>query len=303
VLVALFIQKSDGNTAAETIFLLGLGAIGVLLLMVPVVGLIYFGRRHEHELRWIWRTPVLSVVGLVIGALLLWVAFDRIDREDTDYRDTAGADEFTVIGDGVALANLQIAESETLTRVLVTVINTELVPIVLSRAEFRLDQEDPNVIGCAGNFPTYTLDDRIAVSDGEIVDASASAESGSMEGFTVHVDGRLRFFCLGSSLTVSLPVSIDLGPQETSALALDFPLEVRAVLDDIVLYDESPEDYPIGQRETVVLPFNLTERADLDVIIASVKVGGDDPTSMACVATRLDELAVSGSSSESEMCA
>lgn len=141
VLVALFIQKSDGNTAVQTLLALLMATVGCLLVWASVIGLTTRHRKHEHRLRIVFSNTTVVCLGGLAGGLLLWTSFSIIDRSPEGYVTAPGGDDEIVIfsdASGIALRNPQLALGTTTIRLLVTVVNIRNLPVVADQAEFTM---------------------------------------------------------------------------------------------------------------------------------------------------------------------
>lgn len=283
VLVALFVQKSDGNSALETIFYLALGATGSLAVATGVIGIRYARRFHDHEWAWYYSKPYMYFLVLATGLAAVVFSFNVIDREDSDFLTGSGVDEFTADAGGVAVRNLYIAESDQYIRFVVSIVNATEAPVVLDEAQFDVQIEN-TATSCAGDFPIYRLDDPITVRDGNIEGAKLLAEGGPLQGFEVASRGRLEFFCADTELSLSFPVNIGLGPLQTTYLALDLPNMLNVTLEDMILYNEANRGkYPIGSQDTVALQLNLADLASDEIATMTARVRHSSNDIWACV--------------------
>jgi len=242
VLTALFIQKSDGNSAVETVFLLGAAAAGAFLVAATFASHVYLSDPQPHRLSWYLSKRPLAVVGGLVGVVLVVVSMARIDREDSDYsqpplphrEDALGSrrmsTEIVADGESVTLRNLLVSDNLQAVRVVVSVVNTSKAPVVLSRASWT-NAGPPLSDSCERAGQRYELDDDVNVDVTGKAHAELQAIEGPLAGFPVRANGVHHERCNGSQPGTHLefPVAMVLDPLEATSLTIDVRKSVRVV--------------------------------------------------------------------------
>jgi hypothetical protein len=232
VLTALFIQKSDGNSAVETVALLGMAAVGAFLVAATFASHVYLAAPQSHRFSWYLSKRSLSVIGGVGGVALLVLSMALIDREDADYNQPpvghvtvdSGSKHVNgeIVGDGdsVSLRNLIVSSNNEATRLVVSVVNTSKAPVVLDSASF-VNVGDSDV-GCADVQQRYSVDGEVHVDEKGRARAELRADEGPLAGFVVSAFGVYADECgPQTGIRLDFPISMGLNPQEASSLTID----------------------------------------------------------------------------------
>ena len=257
VLVALFVQKSDGNSTLGTIGLLAVASAGAMLLTACCMGVAVRARRATPVgcLTWLLSRRTSIVLTAASGVVLLTVASVGIDAGPSDFaqeptepakqeatcneradeahgEQEATNDAGTKVHDAasIALRGLTIAADETGgRRAGLTIVNKTESPIVLDSMCISFS----STIACAAPLPPeegiFKITDEITVHGERIMGGGLIRD-----GFTVPITGRYYSECPGRQVvTISAPVSIGLAPLETMSLGVDFPaiLRIRDISD------------------------------------------------------------------------
>jgi hypothetical protein len=225
LLVGLFLQKGTRISAFLLIALLGMAALGCLMINTGVIGVVTRGRQHHHRLRPLLENPRWYVSIGVLGAGLVALAIaiidqDRIDvpapPESQDYRDSS-----------IALRELQHAENDASVRFLVVIVNRTQSTVLLNRAEFGVAEQIDASCADAGNV--YAMSQAVSIKDGVLHDLKVEALEGPFAGREVSAEGTVTDLCRSKGMTLQFPVSISVSPAETAHLALDIPHKVNVV--------------------------------------------------------------------------
>jgi hypothetical protein len=253
VFVALFVQKSDGNTSAETLLLLGLGSCGVALVAFAGAAVASGMKPIRQKLLAVGGRRFAPVVALCVGSILIGFSLYRIDAGPSDFSQQAVAHppvfygstglsleppapnssyvpqrsspEVTHESDKLAVRNMVFAENGSTTRVAVSIVNKSESPVVLSGLGINLKYPEDRRNTCYNSGPQmYQVVGDIDVAGNSEASGSLLAKSGSLAGFTTKIRGRGREdICYGGlSLALQAEISTSLAPLETLEITIDF---------------------------------------------------------------------------------
>ncbi|WP_337831809.1 hypothetical protein [Pseudonocardia sp. TMWB2A] len=256
VLIGVFIQKSDGNSAVETILLLGCSVVGVLALTLSFVCVVDFVQSETvHTIRENAKATVLSLMATVGAATMLVWPLQVIDSDEKSYtqpevnhlgKDTGALipsfdrpavspptdlprSEMVSDSDDLSLRNLQILEGRGVFRISVAVQNKRQVSIAVTRFEIEGSVTEAM---CASPGESYRIELRGPVTftpAGVLHDGSIGRIG---EPFDVRATGSLvRNTCGGvERFKLAAPLELTLDPLGATNFSLDLnEKELRSI--------------------------------------------------------------------------
>jgi len=267
VIVALFVQKSDGNSSLVTLTYMGVATVSVLAIWSAVVAVRLRGRPHDHRFAGYHRHPARVAIGAMAGVVGLVTALVGIDAEDSDFGvlpsgdrivlPSAGRDQHPPLSSSasmpervhdseeLAVRNVLVASNSDHIRVMATVSNKTKATVVADQASVGLHLQRPT--GCTGDFPPiYKVDDSLTVN-AQGATGSVTMDGGPLDGFSVPASGRLVLDCADTELTLGFKIAVTLPPLQSSYLVIEVPRRLHAVLQDVIEYKPDPSrTFPIG---------------------------------------------------------
>lgn len=231
VLVALFVQKSDGHSVVVTVFLLGVAFAGAMLIGAAVAGIVY--KFHDassppNRLHWYLSRPLLFGSLGIVGALLLTFSMGAIDTRNPDYLQPPVGSEKVRDSESIAMRNLVLSQTDAATRFSATLVNKQNSPLVLSAARIVLRALTPDN-ACLRGDEQYLLSGDVEIDNENEASASLEAKRGPLEGSTVAGKGSYLEACEEKRLSISFPITLALGPMEPANLTVDVAVNIRLV--------------------------------------------------------------------------
>lgn len=266
VLVALFVQKSDGNSAWSTLLYLLMAASGTFLTILSVIGFRFWKYRHINRLSWaLSRTSIVIGAG-VVGLLLIASSLMGIDKEDSVVGPELGSGESVKDSNSIALRNFQAVQNEDAIRIAVTLINKRKNATTVDTVEIGYIRDRSNV-HCyipADAPPFYTVKDTVKFEDGGTGLATVEPRTGPFAGYPILAQGTLVFGCGSARFKIVFPVTINLSSQGSTTLTIELPRNiytepapprgggVARPPEHVQLYIPEPDDNPSSSSSMFV---------------------------------------------------
>lgn len=248
VIIALFVQKSDGNSALGAFIWTGLAIVSSLCVLVTVVALLVlvFGS-DDRFLNSVATSSHPYILGLA-GLIGLTFAFHGIDVESTNFsqeeqRGTSSLPEQSRFSETVidnpdyTVRRVIVGESAEAYRIAATVISKSEAPLILDRARFGYSSTEPGC-GIPGGGSTslgFALVQDVYVRGTQVDRANVLSKDGPLAGFTTPAESAgLRADACGNitEFAIEIPVTMNLEPLGIVDLSIEIPKTLRIVVAD-----------------------------------------------------------------------
>lgn len=228
IIVALFLQKSADQSAAETLLWLLLAALGMFLASLLVLGIRFRGYSHSNSLKWPLSRPLVLIPSGVVGLALLVIAFTGVSRNTNSLASESMPEQTSFDSESVALRDLQYAQSDTRMRVAVTVFNKRKSALSLNSAQFEYSTKSRELLACGPeNEPSYSVSDHVSANNGQVGPTSVAPESGPFAGYSIPAQGRVTLGCGSDDLIVDFPVTVNLPSQGVTTFTVELPKTIN----------------------------------------------------------------------------
>ena len=274
-MAALYIEKSEGNSPLETIFCIGLAALGVVLLLAALWSLFdpFWGPTRKRG--------SVAAISCLLGSTLLFASFQIIDQDGTDYIPPVTVGEQAVDGNGIAIRIIDVTRSANATRISAQLHNTGKTSQLFNRVGFYAQRDGGPICWHDNEDFKFFVEANLEVSDGVIVNANVGVRTGVLNGTPQPLHGLLWKNACGNhaGISASFHSSIALSPSEVAGISVDIPH---------VLYVTTVDD----DKDTVNIPHPLQiELRDEggSVTTAALRLSLDGNENSACVARKFGD--------------